>query len=74
MKAVKITAENRVALGARYGIDDPENVFPIGDYIVAPFGTTDDEYYEGILTEVKLHELFTVGEPLENGYFAITPK
>lgn len=76
MKAIKITAENQQMLGARYQVDDPEDIFPIGYYIVAPFGTTDtnEEFYEGIVTLAWLNENYNLGEVLDNGYFGITEK
>lgn len=74
MKAIKITADNRIMLGDRYGIDDYEDVFPIGMYVVAPFGTTEEEYYEGIISLTTLNEVYVAGEPLENGFFMITER
>lgn len=76
MKAIKITTSNRQMLGDRYQVEDYEAIFPVGYYVVAPFGTTDmdEEYYEGIVSESKLNELYIVGETLANGYFAITQK
>lgn len=71
MKGVKITAQNRAAIGHQYRVDeeDFDDMLPIGYVLVADFG---GEWYEGVITQGTFDEFWVKGDPLENDYFVVT--
>lgn len=77
-KAVLITKENQPSLALRYGypIEDIQDVFPVGLYLVAEFGDNGECHrYNGVVSYEYLNASYDrVGEPLHNGFFEIKPR
>lgn len=71
MKAIQITARNQAQLGSLYGLDGYEEEFPVGHYIVADFGTHQDEHYEGVFSPAELQAQFIQLRPLENHWIEV---
>lgn len=76
MKAVKITTENQSYLIGRFsnGEIDVEDIFPIGYWLIAPFGEEADYPEFSTVTQTQFENWFDVGEKLENGFVAVTLK
>ena len=68
LKATKITPENVDMLASRYGVEDVEDVLPLGFYLVAEFGV--DEHFD-VLTPSNYELLFTEIGEIRNGFVAV---
>ncbi len=71
-KGIKIDEKNRPMLASRFMVDELDwpDMLPLGYILVTDFGN--DEKFD-TLTQENLDRFFTVGEVIENGFFAITP-